>query len=330
VSEETITTSPDDREWVGRLFGEAPPSWRVNDGAHADDQDVPDDDVSPPGERSIDLDGESTPAPVDADAGAKRVGLWLCAGAVLVAALMIGAFVVFGGGPDRAPVAQHRAAAAAPLVSAAPTTGAPPAPLDAAVPFTAATASCGAGSTSPQALTDTSTDSAWVCARGTQESLLDGQVLHVSFTCERSRPESSCGYMLTSVSVTPGWLAKTVGGKDQWLVHRVVTRLQFNFFNGNQLAADPFFVDTNSVHGPVAATLPTRVLASRVDVLVLHTDRPPTTPLPSTSPQAGQDGATPTDVVPTTETPGEASTFADPVDATFAVSQLQFFGHAPA
>lgn len=303
MTEETIRTAPDSPDWVTAVCSDEPLPRPLRVDVH-------------------DLGGEADPAPVDIDAGAKRVGWWWCGGAVLVAVLMIVAFVVFGGGPDPAPAATHRAIVATPAVSAAPTTGVLPTTLDAAVPFTAATASCGPGSTSPQALTDTSTDSAWVCARGTQESLVDGQVLHVSFTCGQARPQSACSYMLYSVSVTPGWVAKTVGGsggmgdKAQWLAHRVVTRLQFNFFNGAALAADPFFVDTNSVHGPVTATLPVRVLASHVDVLVLHTDRPPA-------------GTTATEIPSPTETSDDPSTLTDPVDATFAMSQLQFVGHAP-
>jgi hypothetical protein len=112
-----------------------------------------------------------------------------------------------------------------------------------------------------------------VCGRGPQERLIDGQVLHAQFTCDPSRPESACSYMLNAVLVTPGWVAKAHGGKGEWLQHRVVTRLEFNFFNGSQLAADPFFVDTHSIHGPVPATLSGKILASRVDVIILHTGR---------------------------------------------------------
>ncbi|AGB26964.1 hypothetical protein Mycsm_06860 (plasmid) [Mycobacterium sp. JS623] len=325
MSEQTVA-APENEEWVNQLFTETPLPLRARPAGHAGDDDLPEgDDESPPSEPPVELDVEPAAAPVDADAGAKRVGLWLCAGAVAVAALMIVAFAVFGGGPDPEPGLRHQGIVVPPGFSAAPTTSALSAPVgETAVPFTAATAGCGPGSTSPQALTDTSTDSAWVCARGSQESFLDGQVLHVRFTCEQSRPESACSYMLTSVSVTPGWVAKTVGGQDNWLAHRVVTRLQFNFFNGNQLAADPFFVDTNSVHGPVTATLPTRVLASRVDVLVLHTGRPPAAPLPT-----GTDDQSATATPAPTETPSDATVFTDPVDATFAMSQLQFLGHAP-
>lgn len=295
----------------------------------------------------VDTAGELPEAPADVNAGAKRTLLWLGSGVALVAVLIVLAFVVFGGGPTPAPAPQHKPAVT-PAVVAVPTPSNLPAPpQDQAVPFDPTTDSCPGGPTSPLALKDTTTDSAWVCSRGPQESHLDGQILHVKFMCDRSRPDSTCSYMLNAVSVTPGAVAKTPGGKDEWGQHRVVTRLQFNFYNGDQLAADPFFMDTNSVHGPVPATLPSKVLASRVDVIILHTERPPAAPLPSTNPTNPGDGsatpppglvdtvagsgdpAVPTvGVDPSNAGAGTGGT-SDPVDATFAMSQLQFFGHAP-
>jgi hypothetical protein len=370
VAEETTAPVLSNEDWLLERLNDDGPTIVISAERRADDHDdaeescpPPDDDGSPAaleqapqpdpdtnglGERPHDLDEPATSsageaAGADVNAGARRTALWLGSGVVVVAVLIVLAFMVFGGGPDPTPVPQHRATT--PAVVAAPTTASLPVPQqDQAVPFTPSTDSCSAGSTSALALTDTSTDSAWVCARGPQESFLDGQVLHVRFTCDSSRPESTCSYMLNSVSVTPGWLAKTPGGKDEWLQHRVVTMLQFNFFNGDQLAADPFYLPTNSVHGPVTATLPTKVLASRVDVLILHTDRPPAAPLPTASaPAAAADGAqqppdglldsvlgtvTP-DAPPMPPTDPASDTNRDPVDATFAMSQLQFFGHAP-
>ncbi len=287
----------------------------------------------------------------DINRGAKRTAVWLGCGAVVVAVLIVVAFVGFGGGPDPVSPPQHHATIAA--VAAAPTTSAPVPQQDQAVPFTPWSTSCtpdgGAGdqlaARSPLALTDTTTDSAWVCGRGPQESRLDGQVLHVQFLCDASRPNSACSYMLNSVSVTPGWVAKTQGGKDEWLQHRVVTNLQFNFFNGNELVTDPLSVETHSVHGPVSVTLPRRALVSRVDVIILHTDRPPANPLPTSrapGPSAGAGEQPPNGLVdslmgtqgsdlasPPPADPASGGTASNPVDATFAMSQLQFFGHTP-
>lgn len=296
-----------------------------------------------------DLDStEPDPArTTDVNAGAKRTLLWLGSGVALVAVVIVLAFLVFGGGPAPTPPPQHKPAAT-PAVVAVPTTPDFPAPpQDQAIPFDPTTDSCPGGPTSPLALTDTATDTAWVCSRGPQESQLNGQILHVKFLCDRSRPDATCSYMLNSLAVTPGWVAKTPGGKDEWLQHRCATRMQFNFYNGDQLAAEPFFLDTNCVHGPVPATLPGKILASRVDVMILHTERPPAGPRPSAT-AAGPDGDSvvpPPGLVdtvlgsgdPAAPPPGTDPALAgagtggmtDPVDATFAISQLQFFGHSP-
>jgi len=288
----------------------------------------------------------------DINSGAKRAAVWLGSAVLAVAVLIVLALVVFGGAPD--PVAPPQHQVATPAVGAAPSTASLPVlQHDHAVSFTARTDSCTLkGETagqlaarSPRALTDTGTDSAWVCSRGPQESLIDGQVLHVQFTCDPSRPDWACSYVLNAVTVTPGWVAKTPAGKDEWLQHRVVTRLQFNFFNGNQLVADPFFLDTQSIHGPVPATLPAKILASRVDVIILHTERPPAAPLPTitgpgrgpdvTGPQPpgglGDSVVGPSATEPATPPPADpgGATDRDPVDATFAMSQMQFFGHSP-
>ena len=215
-------------------------------------------------------------------------------------------------------------------VAAAPRTTAAPAP-DQAIPFTASAPGCRGGSTSAQALSDTGGDAAWVCVRGTPDEQVDGQVLHIDFSCDAARPASACSYLVNSVSVTPGAVGKTLGGQDDWLAHRVVSRLQYNFYNGNDLA-EILTQDTGAVHGPVAAPLRRPVLASHVVVLVLQTSRPPVSPLPTTSPPADPDGAAPQpeSVDPGQPTaPASASAVSDPVDATFAVAAMQFFGHQP-
>lgn len=313
-----------------------------------DQEDSPVDLDSPLGDAdpalSISDELDDMPA-VGKNAGAWRTAAWLGSGVVLVAVLIVVVFAVFGGGPTPTPVPLHASPVTPVAVSPAPSSANVPVPQhDVAIPFAAKTSSCDEqGSTSPQALTDASSDSAWVCNRGPQESRLDGQILHVKFTCSTSRPESNCSYMLNTVTLSPGWLAKTTGGKDHWLEHRVVTNLQLNFFNGDQLAADPLPVDTHSVHGMVTVTVPQKVLASRVDVIILHTAPPPATPPAATDPNVpngGQDplnpggpvsgvGAAPDPAGTDPAAPPDANPGSDPVDATFAMSQMQFFGHAP-
>lgn len=304
--------------------------------------------LSHPGIHQLD---DPDPAPSDANSRARRV-LWVAGvGVVILATAIVVALSMFGGGPP--PPVQPVHHALQPITPAAQSTPNPPAPQqDQAVPYTPGSTSCtptgGSGqppvSRSPLALTDTATDSAWVCGRGPQESLTNGQILHVQFTCNASQPQSACSYELNSLSVTPGWVAKTPGGKDEWLQHRVVRKLQVNFFNGNQPAGEPYFLDTHDVHGPVPATLPAKVLASRADVIILYTERPPAGPPASADPNTATSGApSAPDGLATTilgqpdsgpaasDAPAEASadTTTTAADATFAMSQLEFFGHSP-
>jgi hypothetical protein len=142
-------------------------------------------------------EGDQTP---DVNAGAKKTAIVL-GGALLCAVVIIaGALVTVGDDspPPRAPTPVVTAAAPAPTSGAA-------VKQDQAVPFTAS-ANCPAGSTSAQALTDAISDSAWVCVRGAQGATVDGQVLHADF---------GRSHVLSAVSITPGWVAKTPGGKDE-------------------------------------------------------------------------------------------------------------------
>jgi hypothetical protein len=274
--------------------------------------------------------GEDAP-PADVDAGAKRTAAWLGVGVIAASAAIVGGFVVCSGGSHPPPAGMKASPRSPAAVSAAPRTTAPITAPDQAIPFTAAAPGCKGGSTSAQSLSDTAGDSAWVCVRGTPDEQADGQVLHIDFSCDAARPASACSYLVNSVSVTPGSVAKTPAGHDDWLAHRVVSRLQYNFYNGDDLA-EILTQDTGNVHGPAATELRHPVLASHVVVIILQTSRPPASPPPSTGTTTDADGAAPQPGVvdpgqPTA--PPSASAVSDPVDATFAISAMQFFGHQP-
>jgi hypothetical protein len=284
-------------------------------------------------DRSADDDPDTAEENDDGDvnAGAKRTAVWLGAAVAAASVLIVSAFTLGGRpshpvAPTAAEPAWHPAA-----VSAAARTSLAPAPPDQAIPFTAAAPGCKSGSTSAQSLSASTGDSPWVCVRGTPDEQADGQVLHVDFRCDAVRPASVCSYLVTSASVTPGSVPATAGAHDGWLAHRVVSRLQYNFYNGNELA-DILTQDTGNVHGPATAGLRRPVLASRVVVIVLQTARPPVSPLPSPNTAAGQPQPGLVDPRPEaadTTVPALPSTATDPVDAAFAVSGMQFFGHSP-
>jgi len=317
-----------EEEWAAdMLYGAEPSAAPPTETVVADEAEMPSDAMGP--DEAVDLEaGDSLPGveePPDVNAGAKKTamvlgGALLCAVVVIVAALVDFSDTAHPPTRPTPPVAVSAAPASTPTAA--------PADQDQAVPYTAS-ANCPAGSTSAQALTDTSSDSAWVCVRGAQGATVDGQVLHVDL---------GRNFVLAAVSITPGWVAKTPGGKDEWLAHRVVTRLQYVF---NDTDRTVLTQDTANTHGPVTTPLPHKLLASRVTVAILQTARPPASPLPS--PEAtgpvlpgfgdsalGPDGAplapdatASADPVPL----GEQDS--DPVDATFAISALKFLGHEP-
>jgi hypothetical protein len=326
-----VTDHPGDDgedEWVASLlFDREPPQGNDEEMSGADPEAVQADDTDTAAE-PLDLDSP-TDAPSDgthANVGAKKAAMVLAAALLAAVLVIIGALRVF-----------HRSDPPAPpntlprniTAQASPTLAPPPADADQDVPFTAS-ANCPAGSTSAQALTDTTSDSAWVCVRGAPGGQVDGQVLHIDL---------GRSYLLTAVSVTPGWVAKTPEGKDEWLAHRVVTRLQYNFNDDERTILTQ---DTANTHGPVTTPLAHRVLASRVTVIILQTSRPPASPPQRVDPTA----TTPPGFIdsvlgnangPLLGDPGQTSASApepgqdssDPVDATFAVAAMKFLGHQP-
>ena len=309
-------------QWLADVFG-PDPSAAPAAGDEATEQD----------EGGVDRGVANLDAPADgpasrnertpnANAGAAKAAIVLVAASAVAMTAIVATLVGFGNFASPSPPPQPVAAATVVTPSGAP--AAPPVGEDQAIPFTAS-ANCPAGSTSAQALTDTGTDSAWVCVRGG----VDGQVLHVEF---------GRAYVLNAVSVTPGWVAKTPGGKDEWLQHRVVTRVQYIFNDSERTIVTH---DTGNTHGAVVLPL-NKILASRVTVIVLHTSRPPAEPAPTESPSIvarpgfvdsmlGAGGAPlAPDATQTFEpvAPGEQGG-GDPVDATFAISGLKFLGHQP-
>jgi hypothetical protein len=276
---------------------------------------------------TVDLDVSRAPdQQADVNAGARKTAKVLGGALVVAAVAVTAALLIFGQAFAEAPSPHSQVAAATPVATPqASTTIVSTADTDQAIRFTAS-ADCPAGSSSARALTDAASDSAWVCVRGTQGATVDGQVLHVDL---------GGSFLLTAVSVTPGWVAKMAGGKDEWLQHRVVTRLQYVFDDDSHTI---FTQDTGNTHGPVTTPLPKKVLASRVTVIVLQTSRPPASMLPQTS--VSQPGFTDSvlgaggaplapDASQTADPDSTGTAGNDPVDATFAMSELKIFGHQP-
>jgi hypothetical protein len=133
-------------------------------------------------------------------------------------------------------------------------------------------------------------------------------------------------YKISEIEVTPGWIPKTPGGKDEWTKHRVPTLIRYVFNDSTDPRREPtvWDVDTHNAHGPVPYRGPQPVLASAITVVILATspapkDVPSTSPTPTGADLPGFDSPTPS---PTDAPP-------DPSDATFALSLLQVKGRLP-
>lgn len=205
---------------------------------------------------------------------------------------------------------------------------------DALIPYMASgdpqETGCYDGSSSPGALQETDTESAWVCVRGFGGAGggTNGQKLSMKLGNEQTGPR---WYMVSKIKITSGWVPKVQGGRDDWSKHRVPTRVRFVFNDSSDPSRPPshWDVDTHGARGPVSVTGPRPVLASEITMVILETQRP------AADDPATTDSASPTTTTPLypeltpTETPTEDPQNPAAVDATFAISLLQIEGKAP-
>ena len=247
-----------------------------------------------------------------------------------VAVVTLGA----GRGDDRHAVQPHRGRTAGRHIDArrrrATSTGSLASPVtnpaeDVPIPFQASSPCPQAGSGAAQNVASDDPTRAWVCMRDS-----DGQVL----TLDMGKPMK-----VTAISLTPGWVGTDASGADQWMKHRVVTRVQWILING----ADRTVVtqDTKNAHGPVVQPMPSNgpdqgVLASKIQMIILQTSRPPAdtptgTAAPGADPSNGggilrQRSGRPAGRC--ARTPSEDPNFgttegnSDPVDNTVAISSI--------
>jgi hypothetical protein len=241
-------------------------------------------------------------------------------------AVLIGALTFYSGSRAQTPASPLTAlgdpqavavAKPAPSADPSPATGA-----DRPLPYTAdAAESCPAGSTAAQTMAGADPRNAFVCVRNG----LDGQVIDIDL---------GKTYVITAISLTPGWVGLDASGVSQWAQHRVITTVQYRF---NDTDRTLITQQTGDVHGEAVQPVK-RVLASKVQLLIRQTSRPPAGPTATTA--AGSGGGltsvlgadAPT--VPLLMPPVAADVLGptaqsntDPADATFAISTFKIIGH---
>jgi hypothetical protein len=240
-----------------------------------------------------------------------------------VVAALVGAAMFYSHdsqpGPPRAgSLSEPQAVAAAQPSPTAPATAGPG--VDRSLPYTAdAQGSCAEGSTPAQTMSGMDPHNAFVCVRGGG----DGQVISIDL---------GRTYVITAISLTPGWTGLDASGVSQWSQHRVCTVVQYSFPDDPSI---PIVTqDTKNIHGEAVKPIK-RVLASRIRMLIRYTSRPPAdpatptqTPAPGGLPGLFADPGTP---APSSAPPGGLARGngdgTDPVDATFAISSLKIIGH---
>ncbi|GBE67782.1 hypothetical protein MFM001_42440 [Mycobacterium sp. MFM001] len=309
------TVEPDDEEARGEASGLDGASWPEPFGGDATgDRPMVD----------LDDDRECSGNPADPDdkpAARRRFNPWVAAGFGAVA--VVATVVTFAAGAitshdDPAPPAPPSVVARPPQPPAPASTS--PAVTDEPLRFTA-TSDCDRlpGSTPAQLLADPQAKAPWICA-----SSAAGEVLHIYL----DRPE-----IITAVSIVPGAVNKTstTDQGDPWPLHRVVTRLQWQF---NDTANTIKPQKTGNVHGEAVQAVPS-VLASEITIIIQETSRPPLVAAPtSTTSAPSGDGI----LGPILGGPsgGDASTAPvlpgqpdrpDPSDGTFAITSIKVIGH---
>ena len=195
--------------------------------------------------------------------------------------------------------------------------------VDRPLPYTAdAQGSCAPGSTPAQTMSGSDPRNAFTCVRGGG----DGQTILIDL---------GRTYVISAISITPGWVGKDASGVSQWSQHRVVTLVQYMFDNDSTSLVTQ---DTKNVHGEAVQPIKHQ-LASRIQILIRQTSRPPAEPAqPSITSAPGAGGWTPIfgDVMPSVAsapppmdplTGQVAGSNSDPVDASFAISNLKILGH---
>ncbi|ART74223.1 hypothetical protein BTO20_36835 (plasmid) [Mycobacterium dioxanotrophicus] len=239
------------------------------------------------------------------------------AGLVAVLVAIIGAVVVYGSDEPARPTAASvtEPGAVPPTRSAAPKPAAAES-ADRPLPYSAdAAGSCAAGSTSAQTMAGADPHSAFVCVRGGA----DGQVIEIDL---------SKTYMITAISLTPGWVGKDASGVSQWGQYRVVTTVQYLFNDTDKTMVTQ---ETKNVHGEAVQPIK-RVLASKIRILIRQTSRPPAQPEPGASPTPTPGGfnlPAPLTLAPLPGSSLGGQAASDPVDAAFAIKSLKIIGHEP-
>ncbi len=137
------------------------------------------------------------------------------AAAAALAAITVVVWWAGSGSAPQVPTAQIASTSSATVPAPAPPALATDAPIPASA-VVSASARCPAPSSDPMNALRPDSAQPWICVRAWQ---IDGQLLKIIF----DRP-----YVISAVSIVPG-ASTEIGGEDQWVKYRTVSRLSWTF-----------------------------------------------------------------------------------------------------
>ncbi|MGQ4619677.1 hypothetical protein [Nocardia sp. R7R-8] len=145
-----------------------------------------------------------------------------------------------------------------PPTSVAPTSAAPPA--SSIIQPKSADSKCPPGSTSAMDAFGGQTGKAWSCVRAYK---VDGQVITVNL---------GKTYQIDSIGIVPGWDHIGADGTDQWAKYRTVSRVSYQFDDGNKTVYTQPTLDQRTL---VVTKIEPAVTASKIVLTVLESKGDP-------------------------------------------------------
>lgn len=229
--------------------------------------------------------------------------------AVVVIVLVVVVLVVPRGGDEKSsstaattPAYTVPTMTQSPPPSAAPGSPGAGAGADGPIGIKRADSRCTAGSTDPMQAFDNDVNTAWMCVPAYG---VPGTVLRVEF---------DNWYVVTGVSIVPGWNRVNPDGSDEWLKHKTAATVEYQFNDPDETRLTQ---ETNNIRDEVATPVQPPVLASAMTITITEFGTP-TGPVADTRNVPGQGGV----IVSDTPKTGDLH--------DFAVSSISIIGHRAA
>ncbi|MET9025387.1 discoidin domain-containing protein [Nocardia sp. NPDC004168] len=173
--------------------------------------------------------------------------------AAVVAVLLLLLLITTGGGEKN--TAQNQLLVVTPPPTSAASSASPAPPSSSIIQPKSAESKCPPGSTSGMDAFGGQTGKAWSCVRAYK---VDGQVITIDL---------GKTYQIDSIGIVPGWDHISADGTDQWAKYRTVSRVSYQFDDGNKTVYTQPTLDQRTL---VVTKMEPAVSASKIVLTVLE------------------------------------------------------------